>query len=245
MPNAYSLSAEEKKRLAAGLTAAFVTPIIDDVEDFVWEAVFHYVKGIKLYDPYTVGRTKQLFDAVGPGGCSWSLKTLVWPSLEVGSKFEFVIQRADIFKKAELLGFSELSRQSSAADLGAALIRHWNAKFDIDSEAQKVKDPRLAVLLKQRDRKRFTYIETPYERLNEKEFTWKWTETKEGTEGAGLQGTKNGAVRLKWYFGQKQLFEVCTIPAEAYTFTLDWARMSLPDFVTLLSSPSRTSLAKA
>lgn len=234
---AHGLTNEEKTRLAAGLRAAFMVPIIDDVEDFVWEAVFHYVKGLELYDPYSVGRNKQLFDVVAKDGRGWSLKTLVCSSLDAGSKFEFVIQRADIFKKAELLGFDELSRNSDAADLGAALIRHWNAKFMTDAEAQDVTDPRLVVLLKRRDRKRFTYVEKTYHPFDEGQFQWKWTAKKDGGDGAGLQGSLDGRVRLKWYFGQKQLFEVCTVPNEAYTFDLAWTPKTLDEFVELFSKP--------
>lgn len=242
---AYELSESEKTRLSAALLASFSVPIIDDVEDFVWEAVFHYAKQLSLYDPYTVGRTKQLFDVVDrKTSRGWSLKTLLC-SAGVGAKFEFVIQRADIFKKAELLGYTELSRSSDAADLGAALIKHWNAKFEIDSLAQGVKDPRLVVLLKSRDRKQFTYIETPYSRFDEKEFTWKWAADKSGANGAGLQGTKGGVVRLKWYYGQKQLFEVCTVPKEAYTFKLDWTRKSMEEFVNPSAIKPLTSRAKA
>ena len=126
---AYSLTDGEKARVRAGLLAAFTVPLIDDVEDYVWEAIFHHVKGIRLVDPITEGRTKQLFDAVAPDGRGWSLKTY-WPNQAVGSSFEFVIQRADVFKKAVELGFkSGLTAKSVPNDLGKALVRHWNAKF--------------------------------------------------------------------------------------------------------------------
>jgi hypothetical protein len=97
---AYPLTQVEKARLRLTLAAAFTVPIIDDVEDFVWEAVFHHVKNIRLPDPITEGRTKLLFDAVASDGRGWSLKTLLWNQHLPGSNFEFVIQRADVFKKA-------------------------------------------------------------------------------------------------------------------------------------------------
>jgi len=242
--SALVLTPKEKRRLSLALVAAFSVPVIDDVEDFVWEAVFHYVKGLELYDPYTRGRTKELFDVVAPGGRGWSLKTLVCANLDVGSRFEFVIQRADIFAKAAALGFDELARNSDPEHLGAALIRHWNNKFELDASEQGVKDAREAILVKRKDRKKFVYVEVPCSILKEAEFTWHWTERK-GLAGKGLQGSKGGQVRLKWYYGQKQLFEVRTIPPEAYTFTLAWTRRSMGEFIAALSSKRRARASDA
>jgi hypothetical protein len=64
----YPLTKAEKTRLHESLEAAFTIPLIDDVEDFVWEAVFHYVKEIPLPDPIAEGHSKKLFDAVVPDG---------------------------------------------------------------------------------------------------------------------------------------------------------------------------------
>ena len=222
------LSNDEKSLLRAGLEASFTVPIIDDVEDFVWEAIFHYVKGVRLPDPITEGRTKQLFDACADDGRGWSLKTLLWDRQDPGSSFEFVIQRANIFKKAAELGFPKgLTPRSEVADLGAALIRHWNKKFQTDLASQRVKDPRIAMLLKNRARDHFVYMEFDYPPLDERDYTWEWS-TK---EGLGLKGYAARRVRLKWYHGQKQLFQVYEVPVEGYSFNLDWQRASLADFV--------------
>ncbi len=141
----YPLTDAEKNRLLASLQAAFTIPLIDDVEDFVWEAVFHYVKEIRLPDPIVEGRTKRLFDAVAPDGRGWSLKTLVRSNFSPGIRFEFVIQRANIFQKAPILGFPEgLNASSPVANLGRALIRHWNQKHLGDCRVQKLTDPRFA-----------------------------------------------------------------------------------------------------
>ncbi len=225
---AYSLTEAEQARLRAALLAAFSVPIIDDVEDYVWEALFHHVKAIKLADPITEGRTKKLFDAVAPDGRGWSLKTLVWDNQAVGSNFEFVIQRADVFKKAVELGFEKgLHPKSATNDLGNALVRHWNAKFTKDSKAQKVTDPRVCILLKDSARRNFTYVEFGYPSLKENDYTWQWSKQ----DGFGLKGFKGDTTRFKWYHGQKQLFEVFQIPHEAYKFKVDWKRASLKDFV--------------
>ncbi len=127
---AYSLTEAEQAKLRDGLLAAYLVPLIDDVEDYVWEAIFHHVKGIKLADPITEGRNKQLFDAVAPDGRGWSLKTLVWANQTVGSNFEFVIQRADVFKKAVELGFKKgLTAKSFPNNLGKALCEALERKI--------------------------------------------------------------------------------------------------------------------
>jgi len=62
----YYLTDEEESRLQAGLQTAFAIPFIDDVEDFVWEAIFAYAKNIPLPDPLFNTRYKTLFDVVDP-----------------------------------------------------------------------------------------------------------------------------------------------------------------------------------
>lgn len=224
----YTLSEDEQSRLKRGLLAAYAVPLLDDVEDFVWEVIFHYVKGIPLYEPITEGRKKTLFDVVAPDGTGWSLKTLLWSRLNEGAEFEFVIQRADVFTKAILLGFVKgLSVQSAVSELGSALVKHWNKKYERDLQAQKVRDPRIAILLKNRPRREFAYIEMAYPPLKEEDYTWKWARE----DGRGLKGQKEGRVHFKWYHSQKQLFQVVQIPREAYLFKLDWKRVSLDAFV--------------
>jgi hypothetical protein len=224
----YVLSDEEKSRLIEGLRTAYTVPLIDDVEDFVWEAIFHYVKGIPLYDPIAQGRTKQLFDVV-TGGRGWSLKTLLWNHLDAGAEFEFVIQRADIFTKAADLGFPKgLTTRSDPVKLGAALVRHWNGKHHRDLTEQKVRDPRIAILLKDSARRKFVYVEFAYPPINEGDYSWQWAKE----DGQGLKGMKEGEVRFKWYHSQKQLFQIFRIPREAHRFEVKWKRANLSDFVT-------------
>jgi hypothetical protein len=217
------LRADERKRLVDAVRIGFTIPLIDDVEDFIWEAIFSYVKGTSL----SQSRNKRLFDVVDTEGTGWSLKTLVWNRMRPGDSFEFVIQRADIFKKAEALGFKRGLRQDSdTADLGAALIRHWNMKYEADREHQGVHEARIALLLKDTRRSAFAYVEYAYPPLRERDFTWRWS--KEG--GYGLQGFERGSLRLKWYYGQKQLFQVFEVPADVFTFRLEWQRPDLDGF---------------
>lgn len=190
--------------------------------------MFHHAKGVPIYDPIMQGRTKQLFDVVTSDGRGWSLKTLLWGRLDAGTEFEFVIQRADIFTKAIALGFLKgLSVDSAVHELGTALVKHWNEKYLRDKTVQKVTDPRIAILLKNGQRRRFVYVEFAYPPLDEKDFTWVWS--REG--GRGLKGIKDGKVHFKWYYGQKQLFQVFRIPPGAYSFEVNWKRADLASFV--------------
>ncbi|NJN94495.1 MAG: hypothetical protein HC875_10575 [Anaerolineales bacterium] len=71
----YYLNDEEKKRLAEGIRAAFAVPFIDDVEDFIWEAIFAYAKGIETTDPLNNIRSKRLFDVIDKEHkIGWSVK---------------------------------------------------------------------------------------------------------------------------------------------------------------------------
>lgn len=226
----YQLTKAARARLHIAIRIGLSIPFVEDIEDFMWEAVFHYVKSVRLPDPIREGRSKRLFDCVDPKAHrGWSLKSLQWNTLEVGTPFEFVIQRADIFKKAKQLGFDALSPNSPEQDLGLALIRHWNGKLSKDAQVQGVADSRMATLLKSRDREHFVYVEVEYPPLNPADFEWRWSDpTKQG-----LQGWRNGVLKLRWYPNQKQLFECFNIPEESYHFTVTWTRLALPEFVDL------------
>ena len=57
------LTSDEVERLRGAIIATIAAPIVGSIEDYSWEAIFHYVKNIPLSDP-TSGRTKLLHDAV-------------------------------------------------------------------------------------------------------------------------------------------------------------------------------------
>lgn len=229
----YQLSDKEKQRLKDGIMTCLSVPFIDDIENFVWEAIFHYIKEVHLPDPIREGRSKKLFDAVDTtSSIGWSLKALQWGTVEVGTGFEFVIQRADIFKKARKLGFDKLTIESSPKDLGEALIKHWNNKYRIDATTQGVKRPRMAILLKRVGRERFAYMELDYPPLEEDDFTWRWTsKAREGLQGFHKTSDQ---VKLRWYPGQKQLFEWFEVPQEAFVFSIQWRRLGTKEFVDML-----------
>lgn len=228
----YRLNNDEIKRLTDALRAAFAIPFIDDIEDFIWERIFAYVRGIPLPDPLFEIRRKRLFDIVDPEQqIGWSAKALQW-TVKPNQTFELVIQRADIFKKYADLGFPELSRDSAPQILGRALLEHWYRKIDDDSEAQNVRQKRVCILLKSRDRRRFAYYEGDLNRYTADSLEWKWTNTTK----TGLQGLRytDGFCVFRWYPNQKQLFERFILPDDAYIFDLEPQRLHLQEVVTLL-----------
>lgn len=142
-----------------------------------------------------------------------------------------MIQRANIFQKARDLGFPEgLNDRSEEANLGNALIRHWNEKHQRDCIAQNVTDPRLAILLKNKQRKKLAYLEFSYPLLNEADYEWQWSRK----QRLGLQGLKGGRVHLKWYPSGTQLFQVFEIPENAYYFEIEWQRATLSNLIDIL-----------
>ena len=133
----YSLSSAERIRLKQAIRAALAVPFIAGVEGYVWEAVFHYVKGLPLPDPHADLRKKLLFDAVSTkDGIGWSLKA-VQKTPTIGTTFEVVIQRADVMKKRVGLGFPKLTLDSSPRTIGAAVLKHWQDKMRVDSQIAK------------------------------------------------------------------------------------------------------------
>ena len=96
----YRLNSRESSLLRKGLQAAMATFFVDGIEDFIWEAIFAYVKGIKLVDPLNETRAKLLFDVVdAKKRIGWSAKTGLTSSFEGGHELELVIQRGRYFWK--------------------------------------------------------------------------------------------------------------------------------------------------
>ena len=116
------LTENETQKLRQAIIATIASPLIGSIEDYTWEAMFHYVKDINLSDP-ALGRSKLLYDAVDfATSTGWSLKSLQLNNLTSVNTFSFVIQRADIIKKATQLGFPSLTELSSPTDLGNEYI---------------------------------------------------------------------------------------------------------------------------
>lgn len=153
------LTEDEVERLQKAITATVATPIVGSIEDYSWEAIFHYTKDISLLDP-SLGRSKLLYDAVDQKTATgWSLKSLQVDNLEIASPFSFVIQRADILKKSEQLGFPGLTENSPPSDLGNAIVQHWNQKIYSSRLEQEVINSYESILLKTKKGIRYAYCE--------------------------------------------------------------------------------------
>ena len=182
----YHLTPDNKKRLIEGLKAAISVPMIDSIEDFVWESIFCYMKNIALVDPFNNIRSKRLYDITDRDNqIGWSAKALQW-SLKVGCEFEIVIQRADIFNKAKELGFARLGLDSDPNEIGKALLNHWHKKVNDDALAQNVIDKRICILLKNKKCDKFSFIEEEITLYDADELIWQWTDDKK----IGLKGIR-------------------------------------------------------
>jgi hypothetical protein len=232
------LKENEIERLRQAIIATIASPIIGSIEDYTWEAIFHYIKDIPLSDP-ALGRSKLLYDAVDiTTATGWSLKSLQLNSLTSVNTFLFVIQRADIIKKAAQLGFPNLTEQSSPADLGAAIVQHWNEKIISSKTSQNIANSYEGILLKTIRGYEYIYCEFPLNPFDQNDFSWVWTVDRvTGRSGAGLQGSIAGKTELVWYKNQKQLFRARTIPPEAVHIKVERTRLTLDRYVqTILSA---------
>lgn len=229
----YHLSDVEKDRLVKAVNTVLAIPFIDDIEDYIWEAVFSHVKGLTLIDPLLNIRSKRLFDIVDTERkIGWSAKAVQW-STKLPGNMELVIQRADIFKKSQALGFPPLNINSDPQQLGNALMKHWmDEKVKKDAVHQGVTDKRVCILIKSRKRDKFIYLEEDLAEYAAEDLTWGWTdETKTGLRGSRKS---DGKLIYRWYPNQKQFFEKFDLPADAFTFGLSPKRILMGDVVELL-----------
>lgn len=226
----YSLNETEIARLKAGIQAVFALPFVDDVEDFIWEAIFAYTKQIELIDPLNHSRSKRLFDVVSQAQ-GWSLKAVQW-TIKPEVQFELVIQRADILKKQTALGFSDLNLDSPPSLLGQAVLHHWQDKINQDAEVQGVQDKRMAILLKSADRRHYAFYEADLAIYSADELLWQWTD--ESRTGLQARQIMNNRVVFRWYPNQKQLFERFSLPQDALIFDLSPRRLDLEQAIQVL-----------
>ena len=188
------LTKPQLMRIEKGLKAAIAIPFIDDIEDYVAEAILEYAKEIDGIDPFTNTRSKRLYDVVDKKTkIGYSVKSLKWAFSDgKETTFELVIQRADIFKKATALGFENLDINSDPQTLGAALLEHWRIKVEGDAVFQKVNDKRVFILLKSIDNKKFAFFEEDIKLYQQDEITWGWTDNTK----TGLKGIHNESQRV-------------------------------------------------
>lgn len=232
----YFLSEEELARIESGLKAAIAVPFIDDIEDYIVEAILEYTKQIEGIDPFTHIRSKRLYDVVDTRQkIGYSVKSLKWAFRDdAETEFELVIQRADIFKKAAALGFQPLDTDTDPQTLGAALLRHWRLKVEDDAVFQSVDSKRMFVLLKSTNNHNFAFFEEDIRLYTPDEITWRWTDNTK----TGLQGIRNEDQMCvyRWYPNQKQFFERFKLPANIQKLTITPVRLKKDQVVDVLLS---------
>ena len=228
----YFLSEEELKKMRDGLRATIAIPFIDDIEDYIVEAIWEYAKDIDGIDPLFNIRSKKLYDVVDTRHRrGWSVKSLQWAFYE-GCEFELVIQRAAVYKKAEALGFEPLSLNSDPNRIGAALLKHWSIKVQEDAAAQGVDDKRIMVLLKTEDKHHFAVFEEDIKQYTPDEVSWEWANANKN----GLKGYRksDGMCIYRWYPSQTQFFERFVLPEGTQTIDITPARLRKDQVVDIL-----------
>lgn len=229
----YFLNDTELERMKKGLRVAMGIPFIDDIEDYILEAIWEYTKSIDGVDPFYHIRSKRLYDVVDSRTkTGWSIKSLQ-RTFYRNCEFELVIQRADVYKKAGSLGFPPFNSDSDPNLIGAALLKHWKIKADNDAVAQNVNSRRIMVLLKSRDKKSFAVFEEDMRFYGPGELDWRWTDEQHN----GLQGIrkKDDFLIYRWYPSQKQFFERFVLPEKVQTIQIEpIIRLSKAEVVDIL-----------
>lgn len=228
----YFLTDAQLERIEKGLKVAITIPFIDDIEDYIVEAILEYTKEIDGVDPFTNTRSKRLYDVVDiVTRTGYSVKSLKW-AFRADAEFELVIQRADIFKKATALGFDHLDINSDPQTLGAALLEHWRIKVEDDATFQNVDSKRIFVLLKSIDNKKFAFFEEDIKLYQPDEITWHWTDDTK----TGLQGIRNEDQMCvyRWYPNQKQFFERFKLPNNTQKIDINPIRLEKAQVVDIL-----------
>ena len=228
----YYLSDDEINKLKNSLKTAIAVPFLDDIEDYIVEAIWEYTKGIQGVDPFYNTRSKKLYDVVDESShIGWSVKSLQW-GFSNNREFELVIQRADVFKKSTDLGFEQLDINSSPDRIGAALLKHWKLKVEGDATAQNVNSKRIWILLKTEDKRHFAALEEDIHLYTPSQLTWRWT----NSDKNGLQGIRKSDQQCvyRWYPSQKQFFERFILTESTQQFDIDPIRLGKEQVVNLL-----------
>lgn len=228
-----NFTSEELQRFQDALSVCYAFPFIDGIEDYIVEAVLEYARKIDGPDPVVETRSKKLYDVVDEvRHIGWSVKSIQLSNLN-RREFELVIQRADIFKKANELGYSELNINTPPQILGEAVLKHWKKKVEEDAEAQNVKERRVFIMLKsKKPSRKYALYEAPLIVPESDDIIWRWTDESK----SGLQGkcAKTGRTIFRWHPNQKQVFEFFTLPETTRTFEIKSIRFRKEEVVHLL-----------
>lgn len=177
--------------------------------------------------------TKLLYDVVDlETGIGRSVKT-IRGSVAIGARVEPIIARADVFGKANELGYDDLSANDHPQYIGNSLIRFWNDKVENHADLLGIKTRKISVLVKSDDLTHFAYFEKSIDRYEEDDFTWKWTDE----EKVGLQGKRKDTDywKFKWNPKYMQLFERWLIPKDAYIFEVKVKHLTMKELKKALS----------
>lgn len=228
----YFLSDQELKRFTDALKASIANPFIDGIEDYILEAIWEYAKDIDGIDPFYNTRSKKLYDVVDTKNhIGWSVKSLQ-KNFHDGCESGLVIQRADVYDKAEALGFETLDSNSDPDRIGAALLKHWQIKVNADAIDQDVTSKRMIVLLKTSDKHRYCIFEEDIAQYSPADLYWKWTDSKK----KGLKGYRrsDNMCVYRWYVSQKHLFERFVLPDEVQHIDLTPVRLSKDQIINTI-----------
>lgn len=228
----YFLTDAELKRFTDALKTTIAIPYIDDIEDYIVEAIWEHAKNIDRIDPFYNIRSKKLYDVVDETThIGWSVKSIQW-SFYDECEFELVIQRADVYKKAADLGFESLDSNSDPNLIGAALLKHWQLKVENDATDQNVTDKRILILLKTEDKKHYAVFEEDIVQYAPEDLYWEWTNAnKNGLKG--YRRTDNMCV-YRWYPSQKQFFERFKLPSGTQRVNITPVRLKKDQVVDIL-----------
>lgn len=228
----YFLTSAEMERMKNALKTAIAIPLIDDIEDYILEDIWKYVKQIDGLDPLYNIRSKDLYDVVdSTNNIGWSIKSIQC-NFYGNCEFELVVQRADVFKKSlHLIGCS-LSINSDPNLIGKALLKHWSQKVLGDAEKQGVTSKRILILLKNFERNKFAILEEDIKLFSDTEIEWQWTnDSKNGLKGIIKE---TGMCVYRWYPAQKQFFERFILPQAAPSFDISGIRLSESELIEII-----------
>lgn len=226
--NSYTLDEDRIAKLKKAVEAALRIPVIDGVEDYIWEAIFCYVKDIVPVDPLANTRSKKLFDIVdSASGIGWSAKALstTLQPTDTDKSIEIVIQRAHL--SAEAASFlTNPDPILSAKIVGESVLSHWRAKVSRDLVDQNVTNPRVCILVKCKHLKAIRYHEDDLTSSDPSQIMWQWS----NDQRRGLQGFDSVSNKLiyRWYPSQKQLFEVFHLSAHSPYIPLSQQDQRIP-----------------
>ncbi|WP_300705575.1 hypothetical protein [uncultured Desulfovibrio sp.] len=230
----YFLTAEEMRRMKEGIKTVVAIPFIDDIEDYILEAIWEYTKNIDGIDPFYNIRSKKLYDVVdNERHIGWSIKSIQW-EFYPNCEFELVIQRADVFKKSNELISHTLTKESDPNLIGKALLKHWALKVEQDAQSQGVDSKRIMILLKNSTKSKFAILENDIHLYNESELKWQWTnQNKNGLQGIRLT---DGKCVYRWYPSQKQFFERFILLSSADIFEVNITRLTKSQITNIILS---------